>query len=46
MIVTINVDKENWNKFLIQSHSIKTSASARIDKFIQKQLRMGDEIHE
>lgn len=44
--ITININKDNWDKFLIQSRKINLSASHRIDKFIEKQLRMGVEIRE
>lgn len=40
--VTINVNKENWIKFLIQSKQIGTSASQRIDAFIEKQIKKNE----
>ena len=36
--VAVNIDKEKWNKFVIQSREQRVSSSSRIDKFIDKEL--------
>lgn len=37
-MVAVNIDKEIWNKFIIQSRELGKSASERISNFIKKEL--------